>query len=95
MKAVFPHVYLIENPHQVGWSLVNTMVVATKQPTSIADFVDNAGKMTNPILSEVAANAIAGGIREFTESTVVFTDDKAPVEQVVDQMIFGYALGQQ
>jgi hypothetical protein len=32
-----------------------------------------------------------GHIREVRESTVVFTDDKAPVEQVVHGLILRYA----
>jgi len=93
MKAVFPNVYIIEIPYQAGYTLRNSMIVATNQPTRLENFAQNVSHMTNPVLADVAYSAIAGGIREFTNSTVVFTDDKAPVEQVIDQIILGYALG--
>ena len=50
--------------------------------------------MSNPLLREVAESAIVGGIREFSGTGLVFTDDRAPVEYVTDQMILGYALGE-
>jgi spermidine synthase len=93
MKQVFPHVYTIDIPYQEGWSVVNTLVVGTKDPlTNIDNFVKNTDKMTNPLLREVAQSAVAGGISEFTGTGMIFTDDRAPVEFVTDQMIYGYAL---
>jgi predicted membrane-bound spermidine synthase len=94
MKQVFPNVYIIGIPYQVGWGVVNNLIVGTKQPTMIGDFVKNTAQMTNPLLRDVAQSAIDGGIDEFNGNGLVFTDDKAPVELVIDQMILGYALGQ-
>jgi spermidine synthase len=94
MKQVFAHVYIIDIPYQKGWTVVNNLVVGANEGSSIADFVENTGQMSNPLLRDVAESAIVGGIREFSGSGLVFTDDRAPVEYVTDQMILGYALGQ-
>lgn len=93
MRQVFPHVYIIDIPYQAGWSVINNLVVGTKQPTRIEYFAENTARMTNPLLREIAESALVGGIREFNETALIFTDDKAPVEYVTDQMILGYALG--
>lgn len=93
MKSVFPSVFIIEIPYQEGRTLRNSMIVATKQSTTIANFRANVATLTDPLLRDVAESAIAGGISEVTRSTIVFTDDKAPVEQIVDQIILDYALG--
>ena len=92
MKQVFPSVYTIDIPYQEGWSVVNTLLVATKQPTSVENFIQNTKKTENPLLLDIAQNSI---VRPHVGSGMVFTDDRAPVEYVIDQMILGYALGQQ
>lgn len=93
MRSVFPNVYIIEIPYQEGFLIRNSMIVATKQPTQIENFAQNVKEMSDPVLIDVADSALRGGISEVKDVTVVFTDDKAPVEQVVDQIILGYALG--
>jgi spermidine synthase len=94
MKQVFPHVYIIDIPYQKGWAVINNLIIAARSGSSIANFVENTGAMSNSLLREIADSAIVGGIREFSGSGLVFTDDKAPVEYVTDQMILGYALGE-
>jgi len=89
MQQVFPSVYVIDIPYQDGWAVVNSLLVGTRQPTQLANFAANAGAATNDLLKEIAAGSI---VREFKESGLVFTDDRAPVEYVTDQMIYGYAL---
>jgi spermidine synthase len=88
MLLVFPHVYVIDVP-----TMANSMVIGTKlQDTSIAYFSQNAATVTNPILKQVFdASLQKGNIREITPdpSALVFTDDKAPVEEVIDQIILG------
>jgi hypothetical protein len=48
--------------------------------------------MTNPILTWVANDSIPRA-EEFAEPTLVFTDDKAPVEQVVHGLILSFVAG--
>jgi predicted membrane-bound spermidine synthase len=91
MAAVFPSVYVINEP-LFGDDLGNSIVVATLQPTQLSNFAANRPLLqANPLLDEVArriepyiAPAPAGG--------PVLTDDRAPVEQIVHQLILRYVL---
>ena len=83
MRAVFPNVYLIDTAR-----FTNTMIVGTNAHTSLSNFQKNAGTLSNPLLEQVAINSIQyGKIREEHGSTVFFTDDRAPVEQLIDEII--------
>jgi predicted membrane-bound spermidine synthase len=88
IKAVFPHVYLIDVE-----KYANTMVVATKAPSSIASFeAAVAAQPDGSLLRTVGEASIATGrIREVTASDTVFTDDHAPVERVIDLIIIDEA----
>jgi predicted membrane-bound spermidine synthase len=91
LKAVFPNVYLVDLATP-GADLSNVLVVATKQPTSLENLARNAELMTHPILRQVADSAVVRAT-EFTTPTTVFTDDKAPVEQVVHGLILSFVTG--
>jgi spermidine synthase len=88
MLLVYPHVYVIDVP-----TMANSMVIGTKQQdTSIDYFAQNAATITNPLLKQVfEASLQKGNIREVKSNSaaLVFTDDKAPVEEVIDQIILG------
>ncbi|MBI4759424.1 MAG: spermine synthase, partial [Chloroflexi bacterium] len=88
MRAVFPSVFVIDVP--TGW---NSMVVGTNQATNLENFQANLVNLLDPNLRSVAESALAQGIRPVTASGLVFTDDRAPVEQVIDQIILGYVSG--
>ena len=92
LKAEFPNVYTVDLA-QPGFNLINVLVVATNQPTRLDNLAENAALMTNPILLQVAQDSIPRA-QEFTEPTVVFTDDRAPVEQVVHGLILSFVGGQ-
>jgi len=84
MHSVFPNVYIIDSKR-----FTNSLVIGTNAHTSLANFPVNTNRLTNPLLRQVAASSIAdGNIREAHSSTVYFTDDRAPVEQLIDQIIF-------
>jgi hypothetical protein len=118
MKAVYPHVFVINIP-----TAINSIVVGTTGPSDVAQFRANLATIQHPVLRQVAdvaavsvceyvppadpavpadppAGAAAGGARvvpaaercPFADSLgrSVFTDDLAPVEQVIDQIILGY-----
>lgn len=88
MKAVFPNVYVIDLPSPQ----INSIVVGTNQPAQLGNFAANAASLTNPTLRQVAATALSQGrVREVSPGGVVFTDDWAPVEKVIDEIILGYA----
>ena len=87
MLQVYSNVYVIDVP-----TMANSMVVGTKQPTKRENFEENAGRVTDPTLQQVFQASIErGNIREVKPDPhgYVFTDDKAPVEEVIDQLILG------
>lgn len=84
MRMVFPNVYLIDTSDGG-----NTLIIGTNAHTSIGNFAVNVKGLTNPLLFGVAQASLArGNMREVSESQAFFTDDKAPVEQLIDQIIF-------
>lgn len=92
MRSVFPNIYVIDVP-DYGSSLGNSLVVATKQPTRLDNFAHNAAQLKHPLLHLVASRAFNSGIWELQSSDIIFTDDKAPVEQVIHRLIIRYMLG--
>lgn len=92
MAAVFPNVYIIDVER-----FTNSMVIATKQPTDIANFAANIARIPEEsLIRQVGDIALAtGNIREWTGHDRVFTDDLAPVELVVDQIILSAATEEQ
>ncbi|MFW6075494.1 MAG: spermidine synthase, partial [Chloroflexota bacterium] len=84
MDAVFDSVYLIDVE---GYS--NTMVVGINGPSSVEDFRDNVSEFEQgTLLGQVARSSLtSGNVREWEGDGQVFTDDHAPVELVVDQII--------
>src|SRR5574341_2012603 len=88
MRRVFPSVYLIDHPNNA-----NTLIVATMQLTSLEDFRANVSQLSNPDLQIVAAQSLPTA-RAATQTEPVFTDDHAPVENLINDIILRYALGQ-
>jgi predicted membrane-bound spermidine synthase len=84
MRAVYPSVYEIDVD---GYD--NTMVIGTTEPSALDNFRRNTeGLQTDTVLRTVADWSLAtGNPREVPVGGRVFTDDLAPVEWVVDQMI--------
>jgi len=83
MHSVFPNVYIIDTER-----FTNSLVIGTNAPTSLANFQINANHLSNPLLQSVAqATIVYGKLREEHLRTVYFTDDRAPVEQLIDQII--------
>jgi predicted membrane-bound spermidine synthase len=91
MKSVFSNVYIID-VDQFG----NSIVIGTNQPTEIRNFRQNILRLEPGLIRTVGEISLAtGNIREWTtaDAQLVFTDDHAPVERVVDQMILNVARG--
>jgi spermidine synthase len=83
MRAVFPSVFIIDSQR-----FTNSLVIATNQPASIPNFITNSASLKSPLLQSVAqASMEFGNIREEQRAHVYFTDERAPVEQLIDQMI--------
>jgi hypothetical protein len=86
MAAVFPDVYLVDVP-----AFSNTLVYGTTEPTSLDDVRHNLELAREPLVREVAASAEGqGDLRVSEYHGQVFTDDLAPVERLIDQIILSY-----
>ncbi len=88
MRQVFPSVYLIDHPNNA-----NTLIVATMQPTRLDDFRTNVARLTDPALVTIAGQSLLTA-REATASEPVLTDDHAPVENLINDIILRYAIGE-
>lgn len=90
MADVFPHVYIIDVER-----FNNSMVIATNQESSsIENFIENIEAIPKgSIIRSVGEASIEfGNIRRYDGDGMVFTDDLAPVELVVDQIILDEAI---
>jgi hypothetical protein len=100
MRAVFPQVYIVDIPGG-GNSIIYG--VNTDVGDGVANFRANREHMRDPVLRFVMRQALetAPGKRPFREWNAVdaqavrpFTDDWAPVERVIDQLILRAATGE-
>lgn len=86
---VFPTVYSIDVPDSL-----NTILIATPQPTRVENLVQNLNRLDRaryPILAQVLQDTLAG-LRPTITLDVIFTDDRAPVETIVNDMTLDFLL---
>jgi len=89
---VFPSVYIIDEPDP-GYGLGNSLVVGTVRPTQLANLRTNAAGLTHPMLVEMMRRALPRArVAQPPPDTPIFTDDRAPVEQIVHSIILRYLL---
>lgn len=91
MKSVFPHVYIIDVER-----FSNSIVIGTHAESEIENFAENIANLPEGgLIREVGEQSLeTGNIREWDGDDQVFTDDLAPVETVVDQIILDEATGE-
>jgi predicted membrane-bound spermidine synthase len=95
MRAVFPQVFIIDT---AGFG--NQIIVGVNRPVGdgVTNFLKNYQRMQIPVLRQVMGWALTSGsypVREFAPGEArftPFTDDRAPVEQLIDSLIFDEAL---
>jgi len=95
MRAVFPQVFIIDT---AGFG--NQIIVGVNQPVGdgVSNFLKNYQRMQIPVLRQVMEWSLTRAsypVREFAPSDArytPFTDDRAPVEQLIDSLIFDEAL---
>jgi hypothetical protein len=92
IAQTFPSVYIMDIPYTL-----NSIIYATKQPTN-EDFLStnlialtNSGD-THPLLLDATQTAWTYR-QEGYENSTIFTDDKAPIEWITNDMILGFMLG--
>jgi spermidine synthase len=89
MAAVYPNVYLIDDPN-----FANTLVFGTDEPVTMQDIDHNLALETAPLANVAAQETLAAGrLRPSPYHGQVFTDDLAPVERLIDEIIFSYVTG--
>jgi predicted membrane-bound spermidine synthase len=89
MYTVFPSVHAMDVPLSF-----NTLLVATVQPTTSENLAQNLNALpenAHPSLRETLALG-AESLVPVTPSTLVFTDDRAPVETLVDSLVVNFLL---
>jgi spermidine synthase len=92
MGTIFPSIYTVDIPGSL-----NTMIFATKQETKPEDFTANLVALSNdpavhPLLihtMQVTFSRLQSGY----ETTSVFTDDHAPIEWIVNDMVIRFIMG--
>ncbi|MFW6098099.1 MAG: fused MFS/spermidine synthase, partial [Chloroflexota bacterium] len=89
LEVVFPSVHAIDVPGSL-----NTILVATVQPTTSDNLLRNRQELSagvDPLLVRSLETAV-DNLAPPTESDVVFTDQRAPVETIVDSLVLRYLL---
>ncbi|MDP2777374.1 MAG: fused MFS/spermidine synthase, partial [Anaerolineales bacterium] len=91
MAVFFPSVHIMDIPGSV-----NTMIFATKQPTTAENFGANMTRLAqdtslHPLLVTTMAATFAN-LKPGYETTTVFTDDLAPIEWIVNDMVISFVL---
>jgi spermidine synthase len=87
LGRVFPSVYTFNVPNTF-----NTEIMATVRPTSLATFQANLARVpSDSLLSTVAQEVLpVAAVAHPQRDGLYFTDDRAPVEQVIDQLLLDY-----
>lgn len=90
LSYVFPTMHAIDVPRSF-----NTILVATQEETSSINLFDNlanlpadAHPMLRQILNDSTVNLVATN-----RTDVLFTDDRAPVETIIDSLVINFILG--
>lgn len=90
LTKVFPTVHAVDVPGSG-----NTILVATKRATSVANLSVNRSRLSerdDPILISALGTAEASLV-PLHPSSIVFTDERAPVETLVDALVLRYLIG--
>ena len=86
MSQVFPSVYVLNVP-----GTFNTEIMATMQTTSLHTFQSNLSQVPpNSTMAQVASEVLPVATRGHPDGGIVFTDDRAPIEQITDQLLLNY-----
>ena len=92
VRTVFPTVFLIDEPGPVT-TLGNTLLIATMQPVPLESFEQHVAALPPSLPAEFRTFAQAAVVAARTAPPVdlpAFTDDHAPVERIVHQIILDF-----
>ena len=91
MATIFPSVHIMDIP-----GTLNTMIFATKQKTEPTNFAANLlalspDQSVHPLLL-IAMQTTFANLKPGYESTQIFTDDRAPIEWIVNDMVVRFVM---
>jgi spermidine synthase len=89
LLTVFPTVHTIDIP-----ASLNSILVATVQPTDPANVALNLAQLSpaaDPLLQAAMQTAVQNLVPT-VRSEVLFTDERAPVETIIDSLVLRYLL---
>jgi spermidine synthase len=91
MGTIFPSIYTVDIPGSL-----NTMIFATRQKTTPENFATNLAALSSdptvhPLLINTMQTTFAN-LKTGYETTTVFTDDHAPIEWIVNDMVIRFIL---
>jgi spermidine synthase len=89
MRFVFPSIHAMDVPYSF-----NTILVATMQPTDATNLNDNLQQLpenAHALLRQILNDGVAALVPTHTID-IVFTDDRAPVETIVDSLVLNFLL---
>jgi spermidine synthase len=91
MGTIFPSIYMVDIPGSL-----NTMIFATKQKTVPENFATNFVALSqdptvHPLLINTMQTTFAN-LKTGYDTTTVFTDDHAPIEWIVNDMVIRFIL---
>ena len=84
LQDVFPSVHVVNLP-----GTFNAILYATVKPSTPDNLRANLPGLAQPVLREVATDAL-NNLRPTTAGATVFTDDKAPVEQMTNAIVLRF-----
>ena len=91
IATVYPSIHIMDIPNTL-----NSIVYATKRPTSVDDLFNNYNALAargdvHPLLLTAISSTIVN-MQPGYETTQVFTDDKAPIEWLTNNLIVNFLL---
>lgn len=91
MGTIFPSIHIMDIP-----GTLNTMIFATMQATTRENFSANLAALasdpnTEPLLITAMSSTFVN-LKDSYSPTTVFTDDRAPIEWIVNNMVVSFVL---
>lgn len=89
LSYVYPTIHAMDVPYSF-----NTILVATKQPTESDNLLENMQYLpndTHPMLANIMSLG-AASLVPTQANDILFTDDRAPVETLVDSLVLNFLL---
>jgi len=91
LATIFPSIHVMDIP-----GTLNSMVYATMQPTTPEAFLANLARLSadpsvHPLLIQ-SMTAVYSNLQPGYETTTVFTDDRAPIEWLTNNLVINFVL---